>query len=84
MRTFETVENVRRALLEFKRLYNEHWILERVGIERQPRPEKALAPPWRPRHDCREFRVRETDGGTTRARVAGDGDLRDREPKAAG
>jgi len=31
VRTFETVEDLRQALLEFKRLYNEHWILERLG-----------------------------------------------------
>jgi len=30
VRTFETVEDLRRALLEFKRLYNEHWILQRL------------------------------------------------------
>lgn len=31
VRTFETVEELRLALLEFKRLYNEHWIVERLG-----------------------------------------------------
>jgi len=31
VRTFETVEELRQALLEFKRQYNEHWILERLG-----------------------------------------------------
>lgn len=31
VRCFETVEDLRQALLEFKRLYNEHWILERLG-----------------------------------------------------
>ena len=31
VRTFETVEDLRQALLEFKRLYNEHWILQRLG-----------------------------------------------------
>jgi len=31
VRDFATVEEVRLALLEFRRLYNEHWILERHG-----------------------------------------------------
>lgn len=31
VRTFETVEDLRRALLEFKRQYNEQWILERLA-----------------------------------------------------
>ena len=31
VRTFETVEELRLALLEFKRMYNEHWILERLA-----------------------------------------------------
>ena len=31
LRTFETVEDLRQTLLEFKRLYNEQWILERLG-----------------------------------------------------
>jgi transposase InsO family protein len=31
VRTFETVEDLRQALLEFKRLYNDHWIFERLG-----------------------------------------------------
>jgi transposase InsO family protein len=31
VRDFETIEELRVALLEFRRLYNEHWILERHG-----------------------------------------------------
>jgi transposase InsO family protein len=31
VRTFETVEDLRQALLEFKRQYNDQWILERLG-----------------------------------------------------
>ena len=31
VRTFETVEELRLALLEFKRHYNEQWIVERLG-----------------------------------------------------
>jgi transposase InsO family protein len=31
IRDFATVEELRLALLEFRRLYNEHWILERHG-----------------------------------------------------
>ena len=50
MRTFRTVEELRLALLEFKRTYNEQWIMERLGY-RTPaqarkdacRPQKAVA-----------------------------------------
>ena len=31
VRTFETVEDLRQALLEFRRTYNEHWLIERHG-----------------------------------------------------
>ena len=31
VRDFATIEELRLALLEFRRLYNEHWILERHG-----------------------------------------------------
>jgi transposase InsO family protein len=31
VRTFETIEELRNALIEFKRLYNEKWLLERHG-----------------------------------------------------
>jgi hypothetical protein len=31
LRAFQTVEELRQALLDFKRQYNEHWILERLG-----------------------------------------------------
>ena len=31
VRTFETIEDLRAALLEFQSRYNEHWILERHG-----------------------------------------------------
>ena len=31
MRDFETVEDLRLALLEFRQRYNETWILERHG-----------------------------------------------------
>lgn len=31
VRDFETIEELRLALLEFRRLYNEHWIIERHG-----------------------------------------------------
>jgi transposase InsO family protein len=50
VRTFRTVEELRLALLEFKRLYNEQWIMERLGY-RTPaqtrkdacQPQKAVA-----------------------------------------
>ncbi|RMG38750.1 MAG: IS3 family transposase, partial [Gammaproteobacteria bacterium] len=31
VRTFDTVEELRQALLEFKERYNRHWILQRHG-----------------------------------------------------
>lgn len=31
VRTFRTVEELRLALLEFKRSYNENWLIERHG-----------------------------------------------------
>jgi len=33
VRTFETVEQLRQALLEFKKDYNEQWILQRLGYQ---------------------------------------------------
>ena len=47
MRTFQTVEELRLAVIEFKQTYNEHWLIERHGhrspahfrrdqIDRQP------------------------------------------------
>lgn len=43
VRTFETVEELRVALLEFKETYNEQWLLEKHGYKspRQVRQEKA-------------------------------------------
>jgi putative transposase len=45
VRTFETVEDLRLALLEFKRRYNEHWIVERLGYRTpaQARKDACLA-----------------------------------------
>jgi len=31
VKTFETVEELRQALLRFKDRYNEHWLIERHG-----------------------------------------------------
>ena len=33
VRTFETVEELRSALLEFKNTYNERWIIQRLGYQ---------------------------------------------------
>ena len=33
MRTFDTVEELRQALLEFQHTYNYHWIIERHGYK---------------------------------------------------
>jgi len=49
VRDFATVEELRLALLEFRRLYNEHWILERHGyltpaqVRAQLKPRQAEA-----------------------------------------
>ena len=32
MRTFETVEELRLALIEWAKLYNEQWLIERHGF----------------------------------------------------
>ena len=39
VRTFETVEELRQALLDFRRTYNEHWLIERHG-HRPPAAER--------------------------------------------
>ena len=44
VRSFETIEELRLALLEFKRTYNEHWMLEKYDY-RSPGP-GATRPPW--------------------------------------
>ena len=31
VRTFRTVEELRLALIKFRRTYNEHWLIERHG-----------------------------------------------------
>ncbi len=31
VRTFETIEELQKALQEFKNDYNEHWLVQRVG-----------------------------------------------------
>ena len=33
VRTFATIEELRQALIEFKNLYNEQWILQRHGYK---------------------------------------------------
>jgi len=33
VRTFDTIEELRLALIEFKNLYNEQWILQRHGYK---------------------------------------------------
>ena len=32
MRTFETIEELRQALLEFRQTYNTNWLIERHGF----------------------------------------------------
>ena len=45
VRTSETVEDLRQALLEFKRQYNDQWILQRLGYRTpaQARKDACLA-----------------------------------------
>jgi putative transposase len=31
VRTFDTVEELREALIDFRTAYNEHWLIERHG-----------------------------------------------------
>ena len=38
VRTFDTVEDLRRALLEFRETYNANWLIERHGF----RPPRAI------------------------------------------
>jgi transposase InsO family protein len=45
VRTFETVEQLRLALLEFKRMYNEHWIIERLGYRTPAEARKDACSP---------------------------------------
>jgi putative transposase len=44
VRTFQTVEDLRQALVEFKRQYNEQWLIERLGYRspRQARKDAGL------------------------------------------
>ena len=44
VRTFETVEDLRQALPEFKRQYNEQWILERLGYRTPDQARKDACP----------------------------------------
>ncbi|MBM3281123.1 MAG: hypothetical protein FJY95_24060 [Candidatus Handelsmanbacteria bacterium] len=52
MRTFDTIEEVRLALLAFKDLYNSQWILERHGYRTSSQV----------RHDLRDSRIVEAAG----------------------
>lgn len=46
VRTFDTVEELRQALLEFRDLYNETWLIERHGFLS---PVSCLLPPCAPK-----------------------------------
>jgi hypothetical protein len=37
VRSYETIEELREALLDFKRTYNEQWMLQELRLP-QPRP----------------------------------------------
>jgi len=47
VRTFPNVEELRQSLLEFKRIYNENWIIQRHGYKTpaQARREQSQALP---------------------------------------
>jgi transposase InsO family protein len=49
VRSFETIEELRLALLEFKHTYNTQWLLERHGYQTQSRAEKKNRPHTWPR-----------------------------------
>ena len=61
METFETVEQLRLALLAFKERYNQAWLAERHG-HRTPAAVRQCALAQRPErlHDYRERSVQET------------------------
>ena len=42
VRSFETIEELRLALLEFKRTYNEQWMLEKYDYRRPARVRRDL------------------------------------------
>ena len=57
VRTFKTIEELRLALLEFKKTYNEQWIIQRHGYktpsqvrqEKRPCPKQAAGSPRPPK-----------------------------------
>jgi hypothetical protein len=42
VRSFETIEELRLALLEFKRTYNEQWMLEKYGYRSRSQVRRDL------------------------------------------
>ncbi len=44
MEHFETVEELRQALLAFKQRYNQHWLVERHGHRTPAAVREALSP----------------------------------------
>ena len=65
VRSFETIEDLRLALLAFKRTYNEQWMLEKTRTE-APRRCDATSSGWtRPRRcEYRQTTVQEPWGAT--------------------
>ena len=45
VRTFETVEQLRKALLEFRKNYNEKWIIQRLGYQTPSQARKNACSP---------------------------------------
>ena len=44
MRTFDTVEELRQALLDFKERFNRHWLLQRRGCATPAKVRAAHTP----------------------------------------
>ena len=65
VRSFETIEELRLALLAFKRTYNEQWMLENTTIEAPPGCD-ATSAGWTWPRSCeyRQTTVQEPWGGT--------------------
>ena len=48
VRTFHTIEELRQALLEFKRIYNENWIIQRHGYKTPAQVRMEQSQAWPP------------------------------------
>jgi putative transposase len=67
VRTFDTVEELREALIDFRTAYNEHWLIERHG-HRSPAQFRREQMDSQPMAAQMQTGVSETGGGTRSAR----------------